>query len=381
MKTHPSRAILICLAFLLIGQLPLYSIPAQDMITKATITLETAIRNIQLLILVSPQYAYDPDIATALQSYTAAVKNDLDWSSNIIPIAAKENDYRIIDTIIEQYYMTDDIKACLLVGEDMNTALGGDSDYLEQPSIIPWATTGGPSSYGITNTGIICQPYTINICISLLYPTSALPYETKKADIIAALTKFATLRHTHFTNLVHVFESSDLNTNSKQLYQNLAQYKPFSYKEDPRDTDIQLSLSKSYSMYMVHGHSTPAGTDVSTQAQTGWLSADYLDQLQTPFFCADGCYVGGWWSNQLDNDILDASSDAPWYGSKIFTSPFIHAMALGFLSQNGFSKPISFIENVLPKLLSGKTLAEAMIGTCSIGDTIIVGDPTFHFTE
>jgi hypothetical protein len=56
-------------------------------------------------------------------------------------------------------------------------------------------------------------------------------------------------------------------------------------------------------------------------------------------------------------------------------------MALGFLSQNGFSKPVNFIENVLPTLLSGKTLAEAMIGTCSIGDTIIVGDPTFHFTE
>ena len=55
-------------------------------------------------------------------------------------------------------------------------------------------------------------------------------------------------------------------------------------------------------------------------------------------------------------------------------------MALGLLSQNGFSTPVSFIENVFPELLQGKTLAEAMIGDTCTGDTIIVGDPTFHFT-
>ena len=54
-------------------------------------------------------------------------------------------------------------------------------------------------------------------------------------------------------------------------------------------------------------------------------------------------------------------------------------MALGLLSQNGFSTPVSFLENVFPKLLEGKTLAEAMIGSITIGDTIIIGDPTFQF--
>jgi hypothetical protein len=369
------------MAFLLISQLPLSSTPAQEMITQATIGSETIEGSIQLLIMVSPQYASDSDITGALQLYATAVKNDLGWASKIIPITTKENNYQIIDTIIEQYYATDSIKACLMVGEDLNTALGGDSDYLEQPSVIPWATTGGSSSYGNTSKGILCQPYTISICVSLLYPTHTLSYETKKTDIIAALTKFTTQRYIHFTDSINVFESSDLNTNSKQLYQLLAPNGTYTYQEDPDDAEIQRSLSESYSVYMVHGHSTPAGTDVSTQKQTGWFSADYLDRLQTPFFGADGCYVGGWWSDHRDNNNLDASCDATWYGSKIFTSPAIHAMALGFLSQNGFSKPVNFIENVLPTLLSGKTLAEAMIGTCSIGDTIIVGDPTFHFTE
>jgi hypothetical protein len=55
-------------------------------------------------------------------------------------------------------------------------------------------------------------------------------------------------------------------------------------------------------------------------------------------------------------------------------------MALGLLSQNGFSTPVSFIQNAMPELLAGKTLAEAMIGDSTIGDTIIIGDPTFHFS-
>ena len=55
-------------------------------------------------------------------------------------------------------------------------------------------------------------------------------------------------------------------------------------------------------------------------------------------------------------------------------------MALGLLSQNGFPTPVSFIENAMPDLLSGKTIAEAMIGDTTIGDTILIGDPTFHFT-
>ena len=380
MKPTLYRPIFICMVLLVIGQLPLSSTPAKEMIPNTPLVQE-ANGTMQLLIILSPQYAQDLDIINALQFYTVAVQNDLHWKSKIIPITPQENDFQIIDTIIEQYYRTDGIKACLMVGEDLDTALAGDSDYLEQPSVIPWATTGGPSSYEMTHNGILCQPYTINICISLLYPTHALPYETKKANLINALTKFATQRHASFPKTISVFESSDLSASSRPLYQHLLQFGQLMYQEDPNDEELQQSLSQSYAIYMVHGHSTPAGTDVSSRNNTGWFSADNLNHIQTPLFCADGCYTSGWWSNQSDNDKLDPSCGATWYGSKIFTSPSIHVMALGLLSQNGFCTPVSFIENVLPKFLSGKTLAESMIGGCSIGDTIIVGDPTFHFTE
>jgi hypothetical protein len=55
-------------------------------------------------------------------------------------------------------------------------------------------------------------------------------------------------------------------------------------------------------------------------------------------------------------------------------------MVLGLLSQNGFSYPASFIKTSLPGLAEGKTLAESMISHTYLGETIIVGDPTFHYS-
>ena len=111
------------------------------------------------------------------------------------------------------------------------------------------------------------------------------------------------------------------------------------------------------------------------------LSANNIDSLDTPFFAADGCYVSGWWSKHVDNDALDSSIDSIWYGSKIFTSGYVQVMVLGLLSQNGFSYSVSFIENVVPELIDGTTLAESMIGHIYVGDNAVVfGDPTFHYT-
>jgi hypothetical protein len=376
--THTlSRIILTLMALLFVSQLPFFSTHAQETTPNDPIVIE---ENPDLLIILSPQYEKDTDIRTAINSYITAVYNDLGWTSRIIPMHEDENNYQHIDNIIETTYNNHPVKACIMVGEDLNTALGGDCDHLEQPSTLPWSTLGGTTTYELTEQGIICKPTTLNICISLLYPTHDLSYEQKKSSIISAFHKFTIQRHTTNPNSIRVFESSDLNTNSKAIYQKLSDHGTLSYTEDATDPDISASLTEPYTAYFVHGHSTPAGTDVNAQKNIGWFTAETLDTLQTPFFGADGCYAGGWWSNQQDNNKLDSSIDGSWYGSKIFTSKHIQVMALGLLSQNGFSTPVSFLENVVPELLTGKTLAEAMIGDTCIGDFIVVGDPTFHFT-
>lgn len=377
MKHNPQRIILIFISLLLFSQIPFFSTTAIESRQHDTIfSTHTA----DLLIFLSPQYSADLDIISALTSYATAVQHDLHWDSQLIRIAEDQNSYLTIDHIIETNYQTHPVKACLMIGEDLDTPLSGDSDYLEQPSILPWATLGETTAYEQNQHGIICKPTTLDICISLLYPTHDLPYDQRKSDLLSALQKFTTQRHAVSTNPLRVYESSDINYNSKPLYQTLSTYESFVYTEDATDDEITASLDGVYSAFFVHGHSSPAGTDVSCHSNSGWFSVETLNLLQTPLFGADGCYTAGWWSNQKDNNILDLSVDAPWFGSTIFTSTSLQVLALGLLSQNGYSTPVSFLENVFPTLMKGTTLAESIIGTIGIGDTIIIGDPTFHFS-
>jgi hypothetical protein len=313
-------------------------------------------------------------------SYISSVKDDLGWNVKIIVIKQENNDYRLIDQIIEMYYDLYNIKACIMVGEDTDTALGGHNNYMKKPSIVPWFTTGGEDCYEISENKVICKPYVMDICISLLYPTSELDYSIKKSQLIYAFNKFSDNRNNFYNPDMLVFESSDLNFNSIDMYQDLGNYGNLQYRQDPTYDDIKKSLNESFSMYFVHGHSNPSGTSLNP-VDNIWFSADNVDEINAPFFGADGCYVGGWWSNKPDSNNLDSSIDCCWYGSKIFTSKNVVVMALGLLSQSGFLYSVSFIENAIPGLFAGKTLAESMIGQIYIGDSIIIGDPTFHFTN
>ena len=187
-----------------------------------------------------------------------------------------------------------------MVGEDTNTALAGDCDYMEKPSTVPWFTTGGEDSYEISEQGIVCQPYITDICVSLVYPTHDLDYQTKKSQIIYAFNKFSNDRHVSYTKDILIFESSDINSYSKEMYRSLNDYSNLNYCEDPTDVEIEKSFSNSYAMYFVHGHSNPSGTDLNADID-GWFSADYLDELDTPFFGADGCLMMIFWGCLIDS--------------------------------------------------------------------------------
>lgn len=339
---------------------------------------QNSLEELDMLIFVSPQYADDVEIDKSVKSYIKSVKDDIGWEIKIIHLTQENNDYKMIDHSIEMYCGLYDIKACIMVGEDTDTSLGGDSGYMNKPSIVPWFTLGEEDGYEVTEQGIVCQPYIMNICISLLYPTRNLDYQIKKEQIIFAFNKFTNQRTIPYSEDILIFESEDVNTNSKKIYHDLDSFGNLVYKENPTDLEIKNSLINSYSMYYIHGHSNPSGTDLNVN-NGGWFSADNLDEINTHLFGADGCYVGGWWSNKTDTNNLDSSIDCLWYGSKIFTSKNVKVMILGLLSQNGFSYPVSFIENGLPSLFEGKTLAESIINQIYLGENIIIGDPTFHY--
>ena len=345
--------------------------------TALYLSTNTEIKHMDMLLFISPQYSKDNEINKAIQNYVSTIKTDLDWNTKIIEISNEKNNYKLIDETIEHYYNLYKIKACIMVGEDIDTALAGDTDYMEQPSTIPWATTSGEEGYEISSKGIITKPYKIDICISLIYPTHEQDYFLKKYQIISAFNKFSNNRNIQYSNQITILESSDINQNSKQIYQDLTKSADVSYKEDISSEEIKETLTKNHLLYIIHGHSNPAGTNLNKHENT-WFSAEQIDNLNSPVFLADGCYVAGWWSNQKDNDELDKSIDKSWYGSKIFTSKNVKLLILGTISQTGYNQPVSFIENALPDFLNGETIAESIIGKTYVGNIIITGDPTLR---
>jgi len=340
--------------------------------------------NVDMLIFVSPQYANDGDILQAINNYVAVVEDDVNWSTEVISISYYLNDFKVIDNIIESYYENYSIKACIMVGEDTDTAISGDMDHIEGPSTVPWYTTGGEEAYEISGRGVLQTSNNMDICISLIYPTNDLDYATKKSQIISVFNKFSVQRHVYYTEDILVFIDSKLaEGNNRLIYQTMEEYGSLYYKEDPTQTEVQNSLKQSYSMYFTEGHSNPSLTALDPKGDTEFR-ASYLDQLNIPFYGATGCYVGGWWSDFPANNRLDPSVSKrklPHYGSMIFTAPQLRVMVLGFLTQSGYSYPVSFIENAIPNLTDGKTLADSMIGHIYSGDSqTVVGDPTFHYS-
>jgi len=360
----------------------------QGVLIQKTIESYAPADDVDMLIFVSPQYANDTEILQAIDNYTVAVKQDVNWSTQVICINPEFNDFKLIDNIIESYYDNYSIKACIMVGEDTDTALSADMDYMELPSIVPWCTTGGESSYTMDETGIKYETYQLDICISLIYPTSDQDYQTKKSQIISVFNKFSH-RHVYYNEDILVFIDSKMaqsnNNKTRHIYQSMGNYGNLYYKEDPTESELLSSLGGSYSMYYVDGHANPSGTNVNQQPPIGAaFQAYYLDQLDTPFFGASGCYVGGWWSNFTNNNRLDPSISwqrLPHYSSMIFTAPVLRVMVLGDIASSGWSYPTSFVEHAIPDLTSGKTLAESMIGYIYFADDqTVVGDPTFHYS-
>jgi hypothetical protein len=352
-----------------------------------------------MLIFLSPQYAHNFLINTVVNRYINAVHNDIGWNTKIIRITPEMNEFRKIDQVMESYFENYSIKACIMVGEDIDTAKHADGDYMEAPSVTPWETVGGESRYHIDENGDVryngeAGNYSIDICISLLYPTHACSFPIKVLQIVRAFYKFSINRDITYSGDILAFsdsESSAHERSNREVCETMNKLGNLYYKEDPTNFEVLTSLLGSYSIYYVYGHSTPSVTDVSydeVQKKEGLFYARYVDILRTPFFIAGGCYVNGWWSQYKDNTRLDPSIRKIWYGSRIFTSKYVRAMVLGFPGQiagseyNGTWTPYqNFIVNALPDLTSGKTLAESMRGKiyyCN-DDQQVFGDPTFHF--
>ena len=56
-------------------------------------------------------------------------------------------------------------------------------------------------------------------------------------------------------------------------------------------------------------------------------------------------------------------------------------MILGLLSQQGSQNSTNIIESTIPMVIEGKNVAESFNGNIFLDNIIIIGDPTFHFSQ
>jgi Txe/YoeB family toxin of Txe-Axe toxin-antitoxin module len=296
-----------------------------------------------------------------------------------------------------------------MVGEDINTALGVEYFGEEAPSAVPWATlekyymlrkNEGMSCVDrdceITdnNTGKIIERFNLengrildsgslpdqlkrlDILISFLYPTHELNYETRSQQIRLAFEKFSQNR-TKIYSKTSVMFTDTVKEKANQL---LNQYSNANYKEKPTMEELKSTLNGEYMLYFVAGHGAPNVTSPSEPDFSVFFGSEDLNSLNTPIFLASGCHTQSWWTNDSQNNgKLDSSINRDWFGSKIFSNPYLKVEILGIANQ--LDKDLrSFVEIALPDLMAEKTLAESLVGkTLKIDNGIIYGDPAFHY--
>jgi len=341
----------------------------KEPITLTSFTQQTNQKD--LLIILSPAYAKDLDIINQINQYIHTLQTENNWTSRLITLLPQQNTYTIIDTIIEQIYHINQIKACLLIGDDIDTPVSGTYQNKTKPSIIPWATLGGNTNYDIHNSHIISTSYQTDVFISLLIPNPTLTYSERKNHILNTLESFIKQRNTYHLENTTILGSSQLHTNTTKYPLNIG--KEHNSFIDPTIHQLQQTIQQPHSIYLINGHSDPSKTLLNHQNNT-WFTINHLKTLHTSIFLADGCYVNGYWTKTADKPSTSS------YAHILCENPEIQVMILGILSQTQ-QQTTSPLQQSFTQLSKGNTLAESFLEQTINGDIIFYGDPTFYFTN
>ena len=338
----------------------------------------------EVIIFLSPQYKADTGILNAIATYKTAVFNDIGWDVSTYLLTDAENDFKKIDETIENFYDFYPLKACIMVGEDIGTALHADTSYYghDAPSTVPWYTRGLEDAYRYTYQVTQAEQH-MNIAVSLIYPNYNDSYSTKSNQITAIFNKFATNRSKVYDNRIisllsvkgHGF--CDPLCFSDRLVElgTLIQY------EDPSEAELTEVLHGEYRMVVANGHAGPSAIWVKWidgEAPTIFYVNPHARGMNSPALLIGGCYVGGWDCSPCREDIYDPPQGV-WFGHQIFDNPDLRIVIAGAPCQRGYDGP-NFLSECIADLAAGKTIAEAMINKYFTGDSqTLFGDPTFHY--
>lgn len=329
------------------------------------------VSNIDMAIFVSPQYKNDTEILSSIQVYADAVKDDIGWNVEIVKIDLVQNQYASIASIIGSMNTNHPLKACMMVGEDIDTAISFAGPTYMVPCTAPWYLVGGASTYALNGYGhVVDAPAYINIPTSLMYPSCNDSYQTKKQQMISTFYKFSINRNADYGNDIIFLHDEEFRCNYQTYPPDIGDVTCIT---NPNIGEIEQSINTEYKMFCVNGHGTPHTVNLVNSV---FYAHEHARIANTPFMAFTACKTHGWWTNsEVTTTSLPPYNIRPygWFGHSIFDNQYLRVMTTG--STSGYA-----LLRLDKKLAAGYTLAEAMKGTlASTGWNVVYGDITFHY--
>lgn len=381
-------------------------------------------KNIDMIVIVSPQYSSDNKISETLNNYSLAIKDDINWNVGIVRLSVENNTVGKIRDIIKQYYLNSNTKAVLILGEDIRMAQSNEFSDIDLPTTIVWQNLKNeiecdvyilndsyPGFWQRKNFGkyedrpiiypnstaqdidnllnlheptISIRPMDLwiaskpavrpDVFVSLLLPLTGLSYEQKVLSIVNTLNKFSNNRgNISNSGETRIYVHEDMVNYLDQSLRNLG---TSTYSENC--VQCNIDLSNSYPALILSGHADPAAVYYSSNAG-GYLLVKDLLSLHTPFFLAQGCNIGGWFSAHNPNGYIDppeySMNDYKMFMELVMNENDLRIVMLG--EDDILGNYSEFVDS----LNSGRTIAEAYLSGNRTLRHIFYGDPTFHYNK
>jgi hypothetical protein len=312
-----------------------------------------------LLILLSPQYAKDHKIRQAINFYQFAIKTQPGWSSNIIFLTNQTNQIEYITTLIQKTNQQKNLTASLFIGEDIRLPIKTSFQNIQKPDLSIYSTITDQNNEQLQKT----------ICISLLFPTSSATYQQKQTQLINTLHRFSTKRSIRSSHSSTIIEQASLTTYSKQDYQYLASKINASYQTNTDPSQLKELISTQSDIVALHGHGSPNAIELNDTSSLK-LTSELASSIKTVILSIDGCYT-----DSIYNDQQQLKSS---FISSICASETMHVGFFGLLSQQTTTQRHNIINTIIPDIINGSSISEAINDAVIPFDFIFTGDPTFE---
>ena len=303
----------------------------------------------RMIIYVQPSFYGDSTLSHAIDKYATEVEHNLGWVVTKKSLDEYTN-WRSIRTRI----MNDDPTVVLLAGDKIDYPTFGDtagSNYFT-PSLAPFYSDKEPYLVD-EKVAIRVNYYKVDRAVSIL--------QADKQSLVQAFNKFKQIKVGEYKN-VRIFNDCGERC-TKEHYSVPAKYN-YNYCECCDQVAIDTALTEELTLLGGRGHGSPQNSACG-KGYDG-IHVLTLKDVKLLMLFISGCNTNSWIKG------MDW-----WFGHLVVTNPYLQ-----FFLGGGYGVPCGNISGVvLPRMLSGKTYPEAVIGVTIDQFHTAYGNPAFCLSD